>query len=1797
MRSTKKSNVNLISLFATSKSLKSGNSNNQINIDYGETNNTRSSNLEAYINNCVSLSSYDVDDNLVDSSNGLLGYYNNVLCLTIGNINLSSILTSLGINYNQINSIILELEGSYSPYYGYIDIYDVNGNYFDTIDCTDGHNPLEIDIKALYEQASDASFALVPIIPCSGVTLFNTSNAYLRISYQCDVSYLSIEQPPNKTTYFEGDLFDPTGLVVKLYHNDGSGEIITNYICSPNSSLTTSDVSITITYQNLSINQPIVVNSIVLESISIQNSPYKLEYIEGDEFEIYGLILKANYNNGSSVVVNDYTYSPDRPLLNSDNQIAFTYNNKLVIQSIVVNNPSSTGYFPIVNNQKANIGNNPFLNLHDLSSRFISEPISINRDSYLLSFYLIYVSNMKDKLSRLIKGLPKRFKTNYHQFLFQDGIDENNNPIFKYIDEEAYAHSFYQINDNLYFSYQSSLFLTIDINENDEFVYAITDENKNKLIFNNNGFLYRIINGYDSSNIKELSYDNNGYLLEIKDNRDTSTKISFVYQNNQLASVTFIYKNQIIKALYLSYDDSGLLLSIIELANNSFKELYSFIYNSSPRIQYSSFDRVEYIKDYVNHTSYHIESLGFNSILKDYTISKIESGYFDNGNHFVSKDSVSVGIFNVRTDDFKTINEVRIRDKNNIVTSYHIDKLTNITAVFEYIDGEYKTLYRENGIHLSFNTTLINTNGINNYINSHQLINIDEPLTIVLNSEAHAFVNNYQHFVFRFYLKLNSISSRVRVTLTNSDISSYPVDVNVNQYQRYQLVEIPFSKIGNHLSSLSLTLSIKNENDQNVSVEIGDIYIDKANKTNLYFNNGCFCFKEIETIKLFSTPYTISLELFNNEGSLHFDEIDLINTLKRAYSHSDIYQEYLTNDNLGSILFLNGNLSFERFKFAFAGYSLNSNFVNYHLSNSSLDDYNAWFVETISFDNKNKTRTYYRFNSTDYEVIKRNYTLDSNNEYILSLTTINKYNYQEKLLQTTESKPIDENNNSNVVTTYNYFNNGELREVSKSAGDEIIVMYEASQNNDGYITRRTTGLRSIDISYDKYLEQIITKNIVNDASITNSLYTKQISYNDFLEDISSVAFKYNNENRGTNSVSRNSLTSTLLVDNSPLYQFTYDETNNTSTFKRYNGTSYDNVVSIKQNGSVYEVTYFGNSSNTSITNNYDEYGRIVNQKLNNVNQVTFDYQLNPESSSVANIASVADGYITKTTSYSYNSVDRSISQINFNNGEFKITINNLIKEARYCFNNQSDIRIGIKGNCTSIYYGENASPFIKYTTIRDEFDRLDSIIRECSSLNCLSKYEYQNDSNVISSFLFKNDIIDSAVIIYEEHYSHDEFGNLTLIQYPYSINPYDSIDTLYRYDGFGRITYEENIQNNVVKEYSYDTHGRIASFDGKQFSYDDKGQLEYFGDVHFVYDNYGNRICRDAIEYEYERGHLLKRVKLNANQIISFSYDYLGRRYQKLINNNVVATYYYHGNRLIGEDRFGGVKIRYFYNESGVSSFRYYSSNTFKDYEYIKNPFGQIMGIYDGTSVVARYYYDVWGNPYVLYQSNGIGDLNPFRYKGYYYDQETGLYYLMSRYYDSSVGQFISPNVFGYLEIGRTFCNQLYGYETNLALVEMLNIASYCFFAKGHQGNMKSSKYAYWSTEELLIRLDELARKGHLTQDEKKEKREIETELKARGERNRKKRNGYSRSNFRVSRDDSFAFFVKVEESTEWRIFIPDFANENANYLISGAALAFLGAITLYVIGNDSTGIGVLDDFALLLLLPLFFLLGGKKND
>lgn len=83
---------------------------------------------------------------------------------------------------------------------------------------------------------------------------------------------------------------------------------------------------------------------------------------------------------------------------------------------------------------------------------------------------------------------------------------------------------------------------------------------------------------------------------------------------------------------------------------------------------------------------------------------------------------------------------------------------------------------------------------------------------------------------------------------------------------------------------------------------------------------------------------------------------------------------------------------------------------------------------------------------------------------------------------------------------------------------------------------------------------------------------------------------------------------------------------------------------------------------------------------------------------------------------------------------------------------------------------------------------------------------------------------------------------------------------------------------------------------------------------------------------------------------------------------------------------------------------------------YRKNLFGDIIAIYSGSTKLVEYAYDAFGNCTIVSDTGNIGFGNPFRYRGYYWDNDLQLYYLMSRYYDPKTGRFINADSLEYLD-------------------------------------------------------------------------------------------------------------------------------------------------------------------------------------
>ncbi len=154
-------------------------------------------------------------------------------------------------------------------------------------------------------------------------------------------------------------------------------------------------------------------------------------------------------------------------------------------------------------------------------------------------------------------------------------------------------------------------------------------------------------------------------------------------------------------------------------------------------------------------------------------------------------------------------------------------------------------------------------------------------------------------------------------------------------------------------------------------------------------------------------------------------------------------------------------------------------------------------------------------------------------------------------------------------------------------------------------------------------------------------------------------------------------------------------------------------------------------------------------------------------------------------------------------------------------------------------------------------------------------------------------------------------------------------------------------------------------------------------------------------------GRELSSYQDNTNNI-TYKYNLDGIRTSKIVNG-IETKYYLEGSSIIFEDRNGNM-IYYIYNGDELLGF-IYNSNT---YYYHKNIFGDIIGILDSNyNEVVTYTYNSWGlltNKTDTTTIN-LSTINPFRYRSYYYDEETNLYYLNSRYYNPEWGRFVTSDI------------------------------------------------------------------------------------------------------------------------------------------------------------------------------------------
>ena len=302
-------------------------------------------------------------------------------------------------------------------------------------------------------------------------------------------------------------------------------------------------------------------------------------------------------------------------------------------------------------------------------------------------------------------------------------------------------------------------------------------------------------------------------------------------------------------------------------------------------------------------------------------------------------------------------------------------------------------------------------------------------------------------------------------------------------------------------------------------------------------------------------------------------------------------------------------------------------------------------------------------------------------------------------------------------------------------------------------------------------------------------------------------------------------------------------------------------------------------------------------------------------------------------------------------------------------------------------------------------------------------------------------------------YTYDASGNITKIVTEGTNVPQAALTKEYTYDALGQLATEVN-GSGTTFGYAYDTAGNIRNItkDGtvtKSFGYTNPSWPDLLTSVtsgsttkDILYEGQsqtsdlpssGNPVTyyngRDYT-FTWTKGRQLASATVDGKQI-SYTYDMSGVRSNKQVGD---TTYTY--TTLSGKvmrQTWGDNNALEFVYDDGNQPFAviYKHGQTTELYYYVLNAQGDVSAILDSSGkLAASYDYDAWGNCTVYDSSDAaIGDLNPLRYRGYYYDAETGFYYLQSRYYDPAICRFINAD--GQLSITDFVGSNLFAYCGN----------------------------------------------------------------------------------------------------------------------------------------------------------------------
>ena len=719
----------------------------------------------------------------------------------------------------------------------------------------------------------------------------------------------------------------------------------------------------------------------------------------------------------------------------------------------------------------------------------------------------------------------------------------------------------------------------------------------------------------------------------------------------------------------------------------------------------------------------------------------------------------------------------------------------------------------------------------------------------------------------------------------------------------------------------------------------------------------------------------------------------------------------------------------------------------------------------ISYVTSNeKNNTYYTYNSSGKVVREKSgndytyYTYDSKGN-VTVLATLKK-DFKGEI-----PKIYDSSLTCFDTLSYTYDNKGRVAKEENSDGSSVSYEYDASGN----VTKET----NITVENDKTKTTVTTYtydemgNILNTQSESDNgsyIYDKAGRTLRVTQNGETTRTLYDNEGRVIQEIapedydsSKDGLpTSNTYADANAGHRYVYNqatgnldsETNRldvTTTYK-YN----DVGAKIQEKFDIYEFNYIPHgelesvkvSGKTKVSYSYDDENKLLSESYANGDTVRYEYDDN---------GNLARQYHNDDTSpyvtYSYNTNNELTQKINSDTG------------LKYVYGENNSVSVyKISDNTLVQSYTEDVTEANEENGIEAKTDVTESHFGDTYSYTTKdNSISYQYGDNSLTFSAKSNDksqtVSDSVKLngttAVESKYSYDENGNVLTKSYGKSTsiaNTYDSKNRITSTAYAGKTTnytYDVNSQltavsgTNYSASYAYDNRGNITNktINGTSttFTYsnsDWKDELTAVNGTPLTYDENGNVLTYGNKSFTWNTGRNLESI-IDGNNKYSYTYDENGIRTSKTVNG--VTTYYNTKDGVI-LSQTDGTNTMYFQYDNDNTPVGIVLNGT--QYFYITNQMGDVIGITDtqGNALV-QYEYDEWGKIGSITTTNNtdeentLANINPLRYRGFYYDNETGYYYLQSRYYDANLCRFINADDYNYLDKD---------------IVDGLNLFAYC---------------------------------------------------------------------------------------------------------------------------------------------------------